>query len=101
MQASHQGLLDLGNGETSSIAWTEVVRCDSRCEKRVLQIALVCESIQCWTRATVLDVAAKVVVVGLAIAQRLLVSLSTSEKTFDEVNKSRMHLVVKVECGKR
>ena len=101
MQASHQGLLDLGNGETSSIAWPEAVRCGFRCEKRVLQIALVCESIQCWTRAAVLDVAAKVVVVGLAIAQRLLISLSTSEKPFEKVNESHMHLVVKVECGKR
>jgi hypothetical protein len=44
-----------------------------------------------------LDVATKVVVVGLAIAQCLLVSLATSEEAFDEVNESHMHLVVEVE----
>ena len=97
MQASHQGLLDLRNRKTCSIAWPEVVRCGLRCELSVLQIALVRESIQCWTRATVLDVAAKVVVVGLAIAQRLLIGLSTSEEAFDEVNESHMHLVVSYE----
>lgn len=77
-----------------------MIRCGLSSEKEVLQIALVRESIQCWTRATVLDVAAKVVVIGLAVAQRLLIGLSTSEKAFDEVDESHMHLVVKVECGK-
>ena len=46
-----------------------------------------------------MDVSAKVIVVGLAIAQRLLVSLATSEEAFDEVNESHMHLVVELESG--
>lgn len=65
----------------------------------VLQIALVCEGIQCWAGTTVLDVSAKVIVVGLAIAQRLLVSLATSEEAFDEVNEPHMHLVVELGSG--
>ena len=79
------------------MAWS--VSDELRCEEDILQVALVCKGVQCWARATVLDVAAKVIVVGLAITQCLLVCLATSEETFDEVNKSYMHLVAVVECG--
>ena len=88
MQAGHQGLLDLRDCKTSSVAWPEAVRYDLRCEGVVLQIALVCQSVQCRARATVLDVASKVVIVGLAITERLLVGLATGKKAFDQVNES-------------
>jgi hypothetical protein len=65
------------------------------CEKSFLQIALVRQRVQCWARATVLDVSADVIAVGLAITERLSVSLTGCEKAVDNVNKSQMHLVVR------
>ena len=77
------------------MAWS--VSDELRCEENILQVALVCKGVQCWARATVLDVAAKVIVVGLAITQCLRIGLATSEEAFDEVNESYVHLVVEVE----
>jgi hypothetical protein len=101
MQASHQSFLDLGNGKTSAIAWPEDVRYGMRYEWEVSQIALICEGVQCRAWATVLDVAAKVIVVRLAITQRLLIGLATSEEAFDKVNEPYVHLVVEFFCSVR
>jgi hypothetical protein len=65
------------------------------CEKAFLQIALIRQRVQCWARATVLDVSADVIAVGLAITERLSVPLTGCEKAFDNVNESQMHLVVR------
>jgi hypothetical protein len=64
------------------------VRHDFRCESAFLQVALVCQRVQCWARATVLDVSADVIAVGLAITERLSVPLTGCEKAFDNVNES-------------
>ena len=46
-----------------------------------------------------MNVASKVVVVGLAITQSLLIGIAASEEAFDEVDESHMHIVIEVECG--
>jgi hypothetical protein len=94
MQASHQGFLNLRDGETSSIAWPDTVR-DAWSLKRVAsQVALVGKRVQCWTRTAVLDVASQVMVVGLAITERLRIGFTTGVEALDEVDESQMHLAL-------
>ena len=48
-----------------------------------------------------MDVATKVIVVGLAIAERLLVRLSPGKEAFDEVNESDVHFAGRCGSGMR
>jgi hypothetical protein len=63
--------------------------------KVFLQVALIRQRVQCWTRAAVLDVAPVVIISGLAITERLSATLTRCEKAFDDVEESQMHLVVR------
>jgi hypothetical protein len=55
-----------------------------------LQVALIRQRVQCWTRAAVLNVASDVIIGGLAITERLSATLTKSEKAFDDVEESQV-----------
>lgn len=68
------------------------VRDGLRCRVAVLQVALVCQSIQCWAGAAVLDISPEVIVVGLPITEHLVITLTRGEQTLDDVEDSYIHL---------